>query len=250
MSGHSKWATIKRKKAAIDAKRGQIFTKLVKEITVAARQGGGDPDANPRLRMAVLAAKDANMPSDNIDRAIKKGTGELPGQVYVEVTYEGYGAGGVAILVEGLTDNKNRTSPEVRNIFAKKNGNLGENGCVAWMFNKIGLIVIPQSAVAEDKLFDIIVEAGADDLKKEGDMFEICMEITQFEAVKEALQSHGISWEVAELTRKPSSTVQITEEGEARALLNLIEDLEDHDDVQHVYANFEMDDELLEKLEG
>lgn len=250
MSGHSKWSTIRHKKAAADNKRGKIFTKLVREITVAAKSGGGDLDSNPRLRMAVLAAKENNMPADNIERAIKKGTGELEGQEFVEITYEGYAPAGVALLVESLTDNKNRTGPEVRTIFSKKNGSIGEVGCVGWMFQRTGLIVVKQSAVDEDALMELVLESGADDMSPVQDTFEIKSDLAHFQDVKEALAAKGIAWELAEMTMLPSSTVQVTSLEEARKILDLVEALEDHDDVQNVYANFEFSDDVLAQLEG
>jgi YebC/PmpR family DNA-binding regulatory protein len=247
MSGHSKWAGIKHKKALVDSKRGKLFSKLTKELTVAAREGGGDPGANPRLRLAVAKAKEANMPSDNIDRAIKKGTGELPGANYEAVTYEGYGPGGVAVLVEALTDNKNRTTAEVRNIFAKKGGNLAGAGSVNWLFQKKGYFVIKKEAVDEDKLMAIALESGAEDLKSEADTYEIFTRPQDFEAVKKALAENEIACEAAELTMIPTSYVKITDQAES--VLSLVESLEDNDDVQNVYANFDIPDDILAKRE-
>ncbi len=247
MSGHSKWAGIKHKKAAQDAKRGRLFTKLIREITVAAREGGGNPDTNPRLRTAIERARDANMPQDNIEKAIKRGTGELPGVTYETCIFEGYGPGGVAIMVEALTDNKNRTSSEVRNIFSKKGGNLAGSGSVAWVFNKKGYILIDKSQISEDELFAIVVDAGAQDLKTEGKSYEIFCQPQDFEKVKSTLKEKGIKWQIAELTMVPTSTVKVTG-NQAKQILALIEALEDHDDVQKVYANFDIPEEIMEQL--
>jgi len=248
MSGHSKWASIKHKKAATDAKRGKLFSRLSKEITVAAKIGGGDADMNPRLRTAIAAAKNANMPNDNIDRAIKKGTGELPGVVYEEITYEGYGPGGVGIIIECLADNRNRATGEVRSTLDRRGGNLASNGAVSWQFNKKGFITIDTSAVDEDTLFMIVTEAGADDMETNEDVYEITVPVENFETVKKALEDAGIKTNVCELTMIPSSTVKVENEKEAAALLRLIDALEDLDDVQNVYANFDISQELLEKL--
>ncbi|MCM8774328.1 MAG: YebC/PmpR family DNA-binding transcriptional regulator [Candidatus Omnitrophica bacterium] len=247
MSGHSKWAGIKHKKAAQDAKRGRIFTKLIREITVSAREGGGNPETNPRLRTAIERAKDANMPQDNIDKAIKRGTGELEGVNYESCIFEGYAPGGIAILVEALTDNKNRTSAEVRNIFAKKGGNMAGSGSVAWIFNTKGYILINKANVSEDELFNISVEAGAEDVKTEGDNYEIYCAPTDLETVKNALKSKGIKWEIAEVTKIPNSTVKVTGQT-AKQVLSLVESLEEHDDVQKVYANFDIPEEILEEV--
>lgn len=246
MSGHSKWAGIKHKKALIDAKRGKTFSKLTKEIIVAAKAGGGSIETNPHLRLVVTKAKEANMPNDNIERAIKKGTGELPGVTYEQVNYEGYGPGGVAILVEGLTDNKNRTSSEIRNIFTKKGGNLAGAGSVNWLFNKKGFIIVNKSKAEEEKLMSVALESGAEDLKSEEDVYEIITEIKDYEKVRAALKANGIEWETAELTMIPTSYVKL-QGGQANQALNLVESLEDHDDVQNVYANFDIPDELLQK---
>lgn len=247
MSGHSKWASIKHKKGAADAKRGRLFTKLIREITVAAREGGGNTDTNPRLRTAISRAKDANMPSSNIDNAVKKGTGELPGVSYEACMFEGYGPGGVAILVEALTDNKNRTTAEVRNIFSKKNGNLAGSGSVAWIFNPKGYINVDRSQISEDELFSVSVDAGAEDIKTEEKVYEIYTNATDLENVKKALQAKGIKWEMADLTMIPSNTVKVGGQ-EAKQLMALMEALEEHDDVQKVYANFDIPDEILEEL--
>jgi YebC/PmpR family DNA-binding regulatory protein len=244
MSGHSKWATIKHKKAASDAKRGKIFSKLAKEMTVAAKSGGGDINTNPRLRLVVGKARAVNMPSDNIDRAIKKGTGELPGVIYEEVIYEGYGPKGVAILIEALTDNKNRTSPELRTIFAKKSGNMAGAGSVSWIFSKKGQIFINNKIATEDKVMSIALDAGAEDMKSEEGVYEIITAPQDFEKVKDALTKAGITIDSAELTMVPSSTIKLTGE-DANQVLSLVEALEDHDDVQNVYANFDIPDELL-----
>ncbi len=248
MSGHSKWSTIKRKKGAIDAKRGKAFTKLIKEITLAARLGGGDIEGNPRLRQAVLAAKEVNMPKDNIDRAIKKGTGELEGAAnWEEVTYEGYGPGGVAVLVEVLTDNKNRTVAEIRHIFSKHGGNLGENGCVSWMFEKKGSIAIDKKSSDEDTLMEIALEAGADDVRSDEGEFQVITAPEAFEGVKNALGSKGIKYLEAQITMIPTITVALDEQ-KAEQMLRLMEKMEDNDDVQDVYANFDIADEIMEKL--
>jgi len=248
MSGHSKWSTIKRKKGAIDSKRGKIFTKLIKEITLAARLGGGDIEGNARLRSAVLAAKEENMPKDNIDRAIKKGTGELAGgAAYEEVTYEGYGPAGVAVIVEVMTDNKNRTVAEIRHIFSKHGGNLGENGCVAWMFDKKGSIVLDKKAVAEDELMEVGLEAGADDVRDQGTEWEVVTEPAAFEAVKKVIEQKGWKYLEARVGMIPQTTIKL-EAGKAEQMLRLMEKLEDNDDVQNVYANFDISDEVMEKL--
>jgi YebC/PmpR family DNA-binding regulatory protein len=246
MSGHSKWATIKHKKAAQDAKRGRMFTKIIKEITIAARTGGGDPDGNPRLRSAVLSAKAINMPADNIKRAIMKGTGELPGQSFEEFSLEGYGPGGVAMLVQVMTDNRNRSVSDIRHLFSKHNGNLGEVGCVAWMFEKKGLILVESDKAKEDDLLELVLEAGADDLSLDGDNFEITTPVAKFEAVKKALDEKGIPTVLAEISMVPQSTVRL-EGRPAEQMLKLMEALEDHDDVQKVYANFDIAEELMEK---
>jgi len=247
MSGHSKWSTIKRKKGAADAKRGKVFTKIIKEIMVAARMGGGDINANPRLRTAVLAAKAENMPRDNIDRAIKKGTGELEGVNYEEITYEGYGPGGVAMLVEVMTDNKNRTVAEVRHILAKQNGNLGEGGCVSWVFEKKGLISIDKAGVDEDRLMEAALDAGALDIKDSGKEFDVTTSPASFESVKKKLEESGFKSTYAEVTMVPQTTVRITGK-EAEQMLKLMEGLEDLDDVQKVYANFDITDEEMERF--
>ncbi|MDP3015850.1 MAG: YebC/PmpR family DNA-binding transcriptional regulator, partial [Deltaproteobacteria bacterium] len=238
MSGHSKWSTIKRKKGAVDAKRGKVFTKIIKEIMVAARFGGGDINSNPRLRTAVLAAKAENMPKDNIERAIKKGAGELEGVHYEDLTYEGYGPGGVAMILEVLTDNKNRTVADVRHVFSKHNGNLGETGCVSWMFEKRGLIVIDKSNANEDRLIEVALDAGALDVKDTDKDFELVVPPSNFEEVKKALEDAGFKFNYAEVTLVPQSTIRLTGK-EAEQMLKLMEGLEDSDDVQKVYANFD-----------
>jgi len=248
MSGHSKWANIKRKKGANDAKRGKIFTRLIKEITVAARAGGGDIEGNPRLRTAVAAAKAENMPKDNITRAIKKGTGEIAGEVYDEIRYEGYGPGGVAVLVDCMTDNKNRTVADVRHAFAKNNGNLGETGCVAWMFQQRGLIQVEKSGITEEELMDLALEAGAEDVVEEETEFQVLTAPEDFNGVRDALEEAGIKFIEAAVTMIPENNIEVTDEGIAKNLLRMLETLEDHDDVQNVYANFDIDDALMEQL--
>ncbi len=247
MSGHSKWSTIKRKKGALDAKRGKIFTKLIKEITVAARMGGGDPESNPRLRTAIAAAKAENMPKDNIERAIKKGTGELEGTQYEELVYEGYGPGGVAVLVEVMTDNKNRSIAEVRHIFSKHGGSLGENGCVSWMFDKKGLLVFSKDQVSEDDVMTVALEAGAEDIKETEKEFEVIVDPSEFETVKEAFDKAGIPYLVAEISMIPQNTVAL-EGKDAEKMLKLMDALEDSDDVQNAYANFDISDAIMETL--
>ena len=239
MSGHSKWHSIKHKKGALDAKRGKLFTKFIKEITVAARSGGGDPDANARLRKAISDAKAGNMPNDTIDRAVRRGTGEEEGVHYEEITYEGYGPGGVALLIQSMTDNRNRTVAEIRHIFSKNGGNLGESGSVGWMFEKKGYIVVNKSAKPEEELFDIVIEAGADDLRDDEDNFEIITSPDNFESVSTALKGAGIETQVAEIEMVPQNYIKL-EGGDARQMLKLMEALEDHDDVQKVSANFDI----------
>jgi YebC/PmpR family DNA-binding regulatory protein len=246
MSGHSKWANIKHKKGAADARRGKVFTKLIKEITVAARSGSGDPAANPRLRAAILAAKAENMPKDNIERAIKKGTGELEGVSYDESTYEGYGPGGAAILIDSLTDNKNRAVSEIRHALTKHGGSMGESGCVAWMFNKKGYIVIEKSAIEEDALMEAALEAGAEDVRVDDDNYEIITEPDQFETVKAAVDQKGLAYVVAEVTMVPQTTMPVEGENAPR-LIRLIEALEDCDDVQKVYTNADLPDDIAEE---
>ena len=245
MSGHSKWKTNKGKKALADAKKGAAYTKIIKEITLAAREGGGNPDTNSKLRTVMLHAKEANMPSDNVKMAIKRGTGEIPGIVYEAINYEGYGPGGVAVLIEAITDNKNRTTAEIRNILSKKNGSLG--GSVAWMFIMKGYISVNKSAISEDELMSIVLEAGADDLKTEGDTYEVYCKPQDLEKVKSVLQAKNIKWEEAETTMIPSSSIKLNA-SDARAIIALIDALEEHDDVQEVYANFDIPDEIMEQI--
>lgn len=247
MSGHSKWATIKRKKGASDAKRGKIFTKIIRELTVAAREGGGDPTGNPRLRTVIDKAKQANMPQDNVTRAIKKGTGELDGATYEETSLEGYGPGGVAVMLNLLTDNKNRTVSEIRNVFSKNGGNLGEAGCVAWVFHKKGLIQFPKAQVTEDTLMEPALEAGAEDIKDEEDVWDVVTEPSSFETVKKTLEGKGLKPATAEVTMVPQNFIKLTGP-EAEKMLRLMEALEDHDDVQNVYANFDIPKEEMERL--
>ncbi|MDX9703305.1 MAG: YebC/PmpR family DNA-binding transcriptional regulator [Candidatus Auribacterota bacterium] len=249
MSGHSKWASIKHKKAAIDAKRGKLFSRFSKEITVAAKCGGGDPDMNPRLRTAIITAKAANMPNDNIDKAIKKGTGELPGVSYEECIYEAYAPGGVAILIEVMTDNKNRTTAELRSIITKRNGNMASANAVAWMFAKKGFITIDKGASDEDTVLTAALEAGAEDVKTESDSYEIITAPNDLEAVKESLESKNIEISSAEITSIPSTTIPIKNEKDAKQLLDFVEAVEDNDDVQNVYANFDIPDDIMAKLE-
>jgi len=245
MSGHSKWSSIKHKKGALDAKRGKIFTKLIKEITVAARMGGsGDTDANPRLRTAVAAAKSENMPKDNIERAIKKGTGELEGVDYEENTYEGYGPGGAAVLLESLTDNKNRAVADIRHIFAKCGGNLGENGCVAWMFDKKGYIVVDRSAIDEDSLMETALDAGAEDVREDDSNFEVITAPEDFEAVKDAIDENSIPYLDAEVTMLPQTATSL-EGKEADQMIRLMDMLDDCEDVQKVYTNADIPDEMV-----
>jgi len=247
MSGHSKWATIKRKKGKTDAARGRVFTKLIKEITVAARAGGGDAVANARLRTAVAAAKAANMPADNVRKAIQKGTGELPGVSYEETSFEGYGPSGAAVFIDALTDNRNRTVSEIRHIFSRFNGNMGENGCVAWMFDKRGVITVNANGVNEDFLMEIALDAGATDVQNQEDVFEITSEPGDMEKVREALVKANLQVLEAEVRRIPQNTVKLDRKG-AESMLKLMEALEDHDDVQNVSANFDIDDKIIEEL--
>jgi YebC/PmpR family DNA-binding regulatory protein len=244
MSGHSKWSSIKHKKAATDAKRGKIFTKVIKEITVAARMGGGDIETNPRLRTAVAAAKAENMPKDNIERAIKKGTGELEGVNYEEISYEGYGPGGAAVLVESLTDNKNRTVADIRSIFGKNGGNLGENGCVAWMFDKKGYIVVERSAVDEETLMETALEAGAEDIREDDSNYEVITDPGDFETIKEAIDTASISYIDAEVTMLPQNTTDLAGK-EAEQMVRLMEMLDDCDDVQKVYTNADIPEDMV-----
>jgi YebC/PmpR family DNA-binding regulatory protein len=247
MSGHSKWHSIRHKKAVVDAKRGKQFAKLIKEITMAARLGGGDPDANPRLRTAIASAKAMNMPGDNIKRSIQRGTGELEGVQYEEVVYEGYGPGGVAVFVEAMTDNKNRTVAELRNVFTKHGGNLSEPGSVAWMFSKKGIFMVEEEVVGEERLMEVALEAGADDITLSEGAYEVTCPWESFVALKEALEEAGIPTTMAEVIQVPQSTIQI-EGGQAQQVLRLMDGLEDHDDVQMVSANFDISAEVMEEV--
>jgi len=247
MAGHSKWANIKHRKGRQDERRGKVFAKIAKQITVAARLGGGDAGANPRLRLAMDKAREVQMPKDNIERAIRKGTGEGGADNYEEVVYEGYGPGGVAVMVEVLTDNRNRTVAEVRHAFSKNKGNLGENGCVAWLFEAKGYIAVTKAGVSEDQIMEVALEAGAQDVGDGGDLWEVTTEPDEFHSVKEGIEGAGLAVESADLTRIPKTTVR-TEGKEAEQMLRLMEMLEDNDDVQHVYANFDIDDEEMERL--
>jgi YebC/PmpR family DNA-binding regulatory protein len=247
MSGHSKWHSIRHKKAKEDAKRGKIFSKLIRELQVAARAGGPDLDNNPRLRQAVATAKAANMPNDNIERAIKKGAGGGEGQDYDEITFEGYGPAGVAILIETMTDNRKRTVAEIRHLLDRYNGKMGEAGCVSWMFHKHGLIMIDKDKADEDAVMEVALEAGADDIQDAGDAYEVTTSINDFEAVKQAFDKAGIPVSVAEISMIPQTTVALAGK-EASQMLKLMDSIEDHDDVQHVYANFDISREEMEKL--
>jgi YebC/PmpR family DNA-binding regulatory protein len=247
MSGHSKWATIKHKKGALDAKRGKIFTRLIKEISIAAKNGGGDPDSNPRLRTAILAAKAENMPQDNIKRAIQRGTGELPGATYEEFSLEGYGPGGVAILLDINTDNRNRTVSEIRHVFGKNGGNMAEAGAVSWMFHKKGDIVIAKSAAKEDDLMTIVLDAGAEDMSDDGENWEVLTETSAYEAVLETVKKAGITPVSASVSMIPQNYIKL-EGANASTMIRLLEALEEHDDVQNVHANFDIDQKLLEEV--
>jgi len=250
VSGHSKWASIKHEKSKNDAKRGQLFTKLIREITVAARAGGGDPEKNPRLRTAIAAARDANMPRENIEKAIKRGTGELPGVNYEEVRYEGYGPAGVAIIVDTLTDNKNRTVADIRHIFSKYNGNLGETGCVGWMFDWKGVITISRAEYPdEDSILELALNAGAEDVKTDADMYQIITAQETLEQVRSKIEQAGIKYITAQVQAIPQTTVKV-EGKKAETLLKLLEALDEMDDVKNVYSNFEMDDSVLEALKN
>jgi len=250
MSGHSKWATIKRKKGKLDQERGKKFSRLIKELTVAAREGGGDPDGNPRLRTAIAAAKAENMPADNIKRAILKGTGQLPGVSYESITYEGYGPGGVALYLEVLTDNKNRIVSEIRHVLTKYGGNLGANGCVAWMFDKKGVITVDLEAAGEEALMEAALEAGADDIRTDSGSYEIVMDPTVLDDVRMAIEGRGIKIESAEVTMIPQSTTKLTRESEAGSMLKMLDLFEENDDIQKVYSNFDIDQAMMESLAG
>jgi len=249
MSGHSKWATIKHKKGALDAKRGKIFTRLIKEISIAAKNGGGDPDTNPRLRGAILAAKAENMPQDNIKRAIQRGTGELPGATYEEFSLEGYGPGGVAILLDINTDNRNRTVSEIRHVFGKNGGNMAEAGAVSYMFHKKGEIIVPKSAVKEDDLMALVLDAGAEDLRDDGENWEVLSETSAYEAVLEAVKKAGIEPVSSSVTMIAQNYIKL-EGPAASTMIRLMEAFEEHDDVQNVHANFDIDQKLLEEVAG
>ncbi len=249
MSGHSKWAQIKRKKAVTDARRGRLFTQIIKELTIAAKAGGGDPSGNPRLRLAIEKAKSSNMPAENIKRAIMRGTGELPGVVYEDASYEAYGPGGVALLIETITDNRNRTVSDLRHILDRNHGKLAAAGSVLYQFHRKGIITVPASSISENDLLDLVLEAGAEDLRSEGDLHSITTSTDAFESVQEALKAKGITVEHAELQMVPETTVKV-EGKDAELLLKLLEALEEHDDVQHVHANFEMDVLLLTRFGG
>jgi YebC/PmpR family DNA-binding regulatory protein len=247
MSGHSKWASIKHKKAAVDAKRGKAFTKIIKEIMVAARIGGSDPDGNARLRLAVDKAKSVNMPKDNIERAIKKGTGELAGTSYEEFLYEGYGPGGVAVLVEVMTDNRNRAVGEIRHVFTKNNGKPGEAGCVAWMFEKKGVVLVDKKEAEEETIMEVALEAGADDIREEDDAWEVQVRPGEFERVKRALSDRGFTLLASEVTMVPKNTLRLQGK-EAEQMLRLMVALEDNDDVQNAYGNFDISKEIMEQV--
>ncbi len=247
MSGHSKWASIKHKKAATDAKRGRMFTRLIREISIAARMSGGDPDSNPRLRTAISAAKAENMPAENIKRAVKKGTGELPGVVFEEASFEGYGPGGVALMLEVTTDNRNRTVAEIRHLLSKHGGSMGENGCVSWMFNKKGYVVVPREGVDEEKLMSLVLEAGAEDMSEDGSRWEIFSSPKAHPQVVQAIQDGNFKVEFSEVAMIPQSQVKLTGKP-AQQMLKMIEELEDHDDIQNVYANFDIDESEMHAL--
>ena len=249
MSGHSKWASIKHKKGALDAKRGKIFTKIIREITVAAREGGGNPDANPRLRLAIQKAKDANMPADNIDRGIKKGTGELEGTTYKNISFEGYAVGGVAVIADVLTDNGNRTTSEVRSIFTKRGGNMAGAGSVAFQFEKKGVFMVKKEDMKEDDLMNIALDVGAEDMTSDEDFYEITCAPQDFDKVRSGLLKGNVKLESSELSMVPKNTVKVGDPDTAKKILALVEDLEDHDDVQNVYTNFDIPDEVLKQIE-
>ena len=250
MSGHNKWSSIKYKKAKEDSKRGAVFTKVIRELTIAAKEGGGDPDSNPRLRLAIEKSKEANMPKQNMEKAIKKGTGELPGVIYEEISYEGYGPGGVAMIIETTTDNRQRTTAAVRHLLSKYGGSLGENGCVSWMFDSVGYISIDKEKVDEEELFEAALDAGAQDVKnnEEDNVFEVITDIKDFTAVKKALEEKGFEFADAELTKIPQTMVQLNG-GKAESMLKLMNMLDENDDILNVYANFDIPDEIMEKFE-
>ena len=245
MSGHSKWHTIKHKKGALDAKRGKMFTRIIKELAVAARNGGGDPDSNPRLRTVIADAKAVNMPADNIKKAIQRGTGELPGVSYEEVTYEGYGPGGAAVIIEALTDNKNRTVGELRHMLTKHNGNLAESNAVAWMFSKKGYIVVDKAGADEEKLLNAVLEAGGDDLRDDGDTWEVLSEPSAFEAVRDAVKALGVEPATAQVAMLPQNYIKL-EGKDASNMIRLMDALDDHDDVKQVWSNFDIEEREIE----
>jgi YebC/PmpR family DNA-binding regulatory protein len=249
MSGHSKWATIKHKKGAADAKRGKLFAKLIRQVEVAARQGGGDPESNPTLRTMFQKARDASVPLDTIERAVKRGTGDLEGVIYEQVQYEGYAPSGVALLVEVLTDNRNRTGSDVRSLFTRNGGSLAEPGAVAWQFERTGVVIVPRS-VEEDELMEVALDAGAEDLVDEGDTWRVTCPPSDLTTVRDALEQHGVPFDSADVTMLPTSTVELGTADEAKAVLRLIDLLDDHDDVQDVYANFDIPDEILQTVEA
>lgn len=250
MSGHSHWAGIKHKKAANDAKRGKMWSKIARMIIVAAKAGGGDPAQNLTLRYAIDKGKQANMPKDTIEKAIKKGTGDLGDVSYEDVLYEGYAPGGIAIMIDGLTDNRNRTGPEIKKIFERRGGSLGASGCVNWMFDKKGVFAVKTDAIGEDDLMEIVLNAGADDMENIGEVYEITCQSAAFEGLKEALKENNVATETAEISMIPQNTVPVDSAETARKLLALIEEFEDHDDVQEVYANFDIPDDILKQIEG
>ena len=250
MSGHNKWSSIKYKKAKEDSKRGAVFTKVIRELTIAAKEGGGDPDSNPRLRLAIEKAKEANMPKQNMEKAVKKGTGELPGVIYEEISYEGYGPGGVAMIIETTTDNRQRTTASVRHLLSKYGGSLGENGCVSWMFDSVGYISIDKDKTDEEELFEAALDAGAQDVKsnEEDSVFEVITDTKDFIAVKNALEEKGFEFVNAELTKIPQTMVKLNN-GKAESMLKLMNMLDEDDDILNVYANFDIPDEIMEKFE-
>lgn len=249
MSGHSKWATIKHKKAATDAKRGRIFTKVIREITIAARVGGGDPDSNPRLRTAILAGKNENMPNENIERAIQRGTGQLEGEQYEEVNFEGYGPGGVGMILQVVTTNRNRVVSEIRHMMSRHGGNLAETGAVGWMFSRKGQIVVSKEQAGEDKMLSIVLDAGAEDLRDDGSAWEVVTPPDTFEAVRDALTKAGVKFESAEIGWVPQNYIKLTGSA-AQQMLKLVEALEEHDDIQHVFANFDIDEKEMAVMAG
>ncbi|HNX91335.1 MAG TPA: YebC/PmpR family DNA-binding transcriptional regulator [Candidatus Omnitrophota bacterium] len=249
MSGHSKWAGIKHKKGLLDAKRGKLFTKLIREVTVAAKDGGGNSDSNPRLRLAIQKCKDANMPADNIDRGVKKGTGELEGTIYENISFEGYGPGGIAVIVDVLTDNRNRATSEVRNIFSKRGGNMAGAGSVAFQFAKKGVFTIKTDAIKEDDLMNIVLEIGAEDMTVEEDLYEVTCQPQDFDKVRVALQKANLKVESSDLSMVPKNTVKVNDVDSAKRILGLVDEMEDSDDVQNVYSNFDISDDIMKQIE-